>query len=491
MKYIFMTIFALLLIATAGTQFFMPDSGSDVPVIYWVSDPNPARDLQIEYFHKWLEKHDLPRCEARLDAANKSPDKQVIQGVSGVASDVMDIRPIQGLRYYHSMGLLENVTEVARNGAHRFDPSQTYPAIEPVITLDGQQYMFPCNVACRMLWVNRNTFEKYGQPLPPKVWDFDTFEKMGRDYIRAANPEGERVRQFYAEKPDHYFLTVMRRSIGLDIFNETLTRCVLDDQRAVDVYSRLHKWVHEDNILPSAADEESFSTDAGYGGRKMHLFNRGNYAMIHIGRWVLIQLRKFEPLPLSVVQLPCDDMPTAIITTRAAGVYSGSENKEAAISFLAYLASEDYNMQIVRDADALPPNPKFTELEEFKRPKDYPNEWGCHEAIDQAAREIAIVWTHSPFVLMATVSRAELEMLDAVMVNRDTPRQAATKLAKRVNEEIELTLKENKTLAAEYEKRLARQKRIDEMKANGEKIPLEMIDNPFLKRYYTFKGMAE
>ncbi len=51
---------------------------------------------------------------------------------------------------------------------------------------------------------------------------------------------------------------------------------------------------------------------------------------------------------------------------------------------------EDYNMQIVRDGDALPPNPKYVETDAFKRPPDYPNEWGCHEVHSEAAQTIAI-----------------------------------------------------------------------------------------------------
>ena len=363
MKYVFLFSFSALVLASLAMWYSTPELQSAVPVIYWVTDNNPARKEQIEIFHRWLKKHGHPEMELRLDVANRDVSKMIIQGVSGVGGDAMDIGSGAGLRYFQAVGLLKDVTDWGRELG--FDPGRTYAAMEPEITLDGRQYMFPCNVYLHLYWVNRATFRKYGQPQPPKRWDFEEFERRGKEFVEAANPPGRHRTVFFANQIS---ATVMHRSLGLSIFNETLTRCALNDPRYVETLKRKRKWIYEDRILPSRADIESFATESGYGGSTLQLFNSGNYAMFLMGRYALIQLRQFGNLELGVSHPPYGDFPNTSIGTRAAAIYTGSPHQQLARYFLAFLASEEYNMQIVRDADALPPNPRYTETTAFAHP---------------------------------------------------------------------------------------------------------------------------
>jgi len=343
-------------------------------------------------------------------------------------------------------------------------------------------------VYVHLYWVNKDTFEKYDQPVPPRRWDFETFEKMGKAFVDAANKPGERRTVFYANGMP---TDTMRRSLGLSTFNETLTACTLNDPRNVTVLKTLHKWTYDDHILPSAADQASFATESGYGGATLQLFNNGNYAMFRMGRYALIQLREFGALNLSVSEPPHGGFPNTSTGTRAGAVYIASKHKDLAKYFLAYLAGEDYNMQIVRDADALPPNPKYTVIDEFLRPKDYPNEWGCHEVFSEAADEIAIGGDYSPFVVPNTVSRIHTEATEAFMSDIATAEDASKIAADQIDDEIKRSLEENPKLRPLYEKLTKNQEKIDQLRADGRKVPLELIENPFHRRYYVFKGWAE
>ncbi len=190
MKTIFLSVAMALVLASVAMKLTLPGTRSEVPVIYWVTDPNPAREEQIRLFHQWLKKHHYPRMELRLDTANNDTSKKIIQGVSGVGGDCMDIGSGGGMRYFNSIGLLTDVTPWAQQMG--FDPSHTYPAMKTEITTDGHQYMFPCNCYDHLYWVNKATFRKYGQPLPPLTWDLQTFERLGKAYVAAANPPGRR-----------------------------------------------------------------------------------------------------------------------------------------------------------------------------------------------------------------------------------------------------------------------------------------------------------
>ena len=486
MKYLFLAITLALVVAGFITQASLPDARSTVPVIYWVTDANPARQEQIRLFQLWLKKHNYPKMELRLDTANNDISKELIQGVSGVGGDCLDIGSGGGMRYFQSVGLLTDVTKWAKELG--FDPSRSYPAMKTELTLDGKQYMFPCNCYDHLYWVSKATFRKYGLPTPPTKWDTETFERIGKAFVAAANPPGKRREVFFANSAP---LDVIRRSNGVSVFNETLTRCTLDDPRYVKALRLVRKWTYDDHLCPTAAEVNSFTTASGYGGSTLQLFNSGNYAMFMMGRYALIQLRKFGKLEMAVSWPPISGFPNCSTGTRAAGIYTGSKHPELAKYFLSYLASEDYNMQIVRDADSQPPNPVYAQTEEYKHPKDYPNEWGCHEVFEDAMWQIAIGPEYSPFIVPDVVNRLDGDATEAFMSGVVSPQEAAKQAADRINSEIERNLQENPKLKPRYDELVAKQKQIDDLKARGEKIPLDLVDNHFLRRYYTWAKMAK
>ena len=486
MKYVFVICAVLLIVASVFTALMMPDAGSPVPVLYWVTDNNPARIEQVRRFHQWRTRNGYPPFDLRLDTANGDQSKKIIQGVSGVAGDIMDVGGYD-LGYFHAIGLLDDVTADARRMG--FDPGKSYPAVEAQIVVDGRQYLFPCNVWGSLYFVNKATFRKYHQPLPPRRWTFEEFEQMGKRFVAAANSNPQHPGVFYASFADY---EQMRRSLGLSVFNETLTRCQLDDPRNVRVLKLIHKWTYEDHLIPSDADIQSFSTASGYGGSWVQLFNSGHYGMLSGGRHILIQLRKFDPpLELGISEPPHGGFPNMVVGTRAAGIYAGSKHKDLARYFLAFLASEEYNLNIVEDADALPPNPVYTKLAQYQRPAAYPNEWECHEAFADAVNTIAFPFVTSPFVLFTVASRIDDDMFYGVMSDIFTPAQAAAQAQVRINEEIDRMLAEQPALRPRYGQLLARQKQIDELRRQGRQVPLQWIENPFHRSYYQAMGWAE
>lgn len=209
----------------------------------------------------------------------------------------------------------------------------------------------------------------------------------------------------------------------------------------------------------------------------------------------MIQLRKFGQMKLSVSEQPHGGFPNAVAATRAASVYSGGQHKDLATLFLSYLASEDYNMQIVRDADALPPNPIYTQTEAYLRPPEYPNEWGLHEIFSESMETIAIPTVNSPFVLDALVTRHLNQAGEAYLNDRLTVREAARQAADRIQAEIDRSVDPdefvNPELTALYAQRLKDQDRIDRLRTAGEKVPAALIQNPYYLKYYRDMGWLE
>ena len=501
MKYLFLTVFALLVVMAIATGMTAPDTASKVPVLYWVTDANPARYEQVDLFHQWLIDHGhvtqdgRPVMELRLDTASADETKKIVQSVAGVAGDIMDC----DLAKMRDLGVLEDVTEAAE--ALGFSAGVTYPGVASLLMFDGRQYGFPCNVGTSVMWSNVATFAEVGMSPPPLEMDAETFERLGREFVERANADRPAKRRFFCESlagwQSNGILLAMLRSSGLSFLNETMTRCTLDDPRFLDVLLRFHRWTYDLNLTPTAAQEASFSGESGYGGGAgLALFQTGQYAMIMRGRWGLIRVRQFDDPPKMSVSLPptvSEGLPNIVIGARRAAVYKGGAHKDLAVLFLAFLASESYSQQIVDSADALPPLPALTRTEAFTQPAAHPNEWGAHAPIAQAAERVGIPEEASPFVPTSFIWRQVGIARDHVMTNNrvKTPEQAVADCARAINEEIARDLIESPDRRTQYDALLATQAKIEALRAKGQKVPLDWITNPFHRHYYVQMGWSD
>ncbi len=580
MKYLFLCVFTLLGLASFANWQMQPDSNYDGITLYWMTDRNPAREEQVAIFQRWLTNHPNRHQNIRVlvDTANSSKHKKVIQGVSGVAGDVIDMFGGTDLRYFYGIGMLEPVTQAAKEMGYSTDA--TWEAIRPLLNIpvmqdDGtyknEQYLSPCSASMRILWVDYNQFDELGVQRPPHRWNWNTFEKIGKEFVRKANSSHRRVKRFMVHDVD---VETLYRSLGLAKFNETLTRCQLDDSRYVKALEKKYQWMNVDHIMPTATEQSGFDVESGYGGARLFLFAQGNYAMFEMGRYALIRLREIQQsrldqgqplMNLDVVEPPHDGFPTALCHTRAVGVYAGGKYIDQAKVFQSYLASEDYNMQIVRDADAMPPNPKYvttlawdkplpllphgTEklfpyqsheialfrefridfynaidhidrqsnwtMQDLPRPPKpqsmtdaayqeaisefdrrylasipvYQAEWGMHDRFTFIMNHVALPLDVTPYCVPEIASREITNAEDAFFNDLLTANEAAARAAQRVNDEIQRTLQENPELQVQYQKALLDQKRIDDIKQAGRKIPARLIQNPFYLRYYKDKRM--
>ncbi len=490
LKQLFTLSLAVLLVASVITQVNLPAHRGKHPVLYWATDDDPARAAQVANFEQWLRRHRYPKFKLRLDFANADLTKDIILGVSGDGDDLMDMYGFGQMNFMRQCGLLYNVAPAAKKMG--FDAVHTWPALESDLISHGQQYLFPRAVDTLLYWVNQATFAKYHQPPPPRTWTFAEFQRIGEALVRAANPPGKRQRVFFADQVNSRYL---RRSLGLSTFNETLTRCILNDPRYIHVLHLMYRWTFEDHLLPTPAQAASVAAQAGFLNPLQMLFNSGNVAMIYSGRFALVQLRRFHRasglIPLAVSDPPYGKFPNSVMIMAGPAVYIGSAHKKLAEYFLAYLAGRAHNMQIVRDCDAMPPNPIYTRTREFLNPPEYPNEWGCGEAFARAARRIAIPKAYSPFVLSATVTHIVKYQVEAgFMAGIYTARQAARLAADRVNQAIAESIRQSQRLQRLYKRLVHRQEIIDQLRGEGRKVPLRLIGNPFYQRYYVAQGWA-
>lgn len=483
MKYLFLISLGVLLACSLTLFLTLPEQVSDRPVLYWVTHNDPIRQETVQLFYDWREKEGLPPAQVFIDVATEGTNKKLVQGVSGMSADLLDLFGHEIQTMYKS-GMLLDITEEARKGG--FGPDQTYPGMAAYIMNNGRQYGFPRNVGSHLLWYNKDTFDRLDLPYPPETWTWETFEEQGKRFVEVANPPGTRERSFFIHRMNP---NVMRRSLGVPVFNETLTRSILDDPRNVQVYQKLDYWINDLRIMPSRLEAETFSAEDAGKGATFFLFHVGRYGIIDAGRWGLMRFRPNETNNLGVSQNPYAEYPNELLGGGSVAIYKKTLHPQVALEFLQFLASEEYNRQIVEYSDSLPPVPRFAETEAFLKPTDFPNEWDVHEPFAKVAHTTSIATDISPYVVYSLVSRVDRDAQDAVILGRKTAEAAAREAAEKINLAIENRLRQDEILREQWEEEFAIQQEIDRRVAAGEPIPASWVKNPFYQKYYREKGL--
>jgi len=407
-----------------------------------------------------------------------------VQGVTGVAGDMIDCSGNQ-IPILQNMGMLEDLTPTFAE--FKLPVYGSHEANRHEMVLDGKVYGTPCNTWPSVYLVNLDLFTRLGLPPPPPRWSLEEFERLGKIFIAKANEGRKRREVFFAYRVD---TGVVRRSLGIAAFNETLTAPWPDVASITRVLTLVHKWTYDDHLIPSEAELSSMATEQGYGGADYQLFHKGFFGMIWGGRHALIQLRKMEPpLRLDGVEMPNGGYPNTATGSRSLVMYAGSQKKKWAKYFFAFLRSEEYSLHVVKDADSMPPLPSMLERKEFLEPSAWPNEWALQKAYAHATRDLAIGFEISPF-LPPTINSLKMKAGAAFMSGVGTAEEAARQMYEGNLEEMAKYVARNPDRKKAYLAAVALQEKIDARKARGEKIPAEWIANNFLRKYYLDTGKA-
>ena len=501
----FYGILALLIAASVYTWMTEPAHQSPYPLITWKSDANPQRYEQIQLFQDWLirrhpelpGKGKNPPFGVSLSASNNQ--STLVQAVSGMGGDLLD-----GVKahVYGPMGLIQDITEPARKMEFGF--ADTYPGVRSLISYDGRQVVYPCNVAVFALWINKDTFRKYGLPIPDENWTPEEFARLGKEFVHRANRKGERRRKFITAPDPH--AVVVARSRGVDLYNETLTRSQASSQHYVKTFQMTYDWINQDGFLPTRAESASndAETGAGFGGAVFSQFIQGSYGMIQTERYALIRFREIKDkqskFEMTSVLYPQYKYKNMILSARSTGIYAGSRNTGKALYFLSFFASKEYNDYIIDHADGLPPNPAFAQNNPaFLHPEKYPNEGNVHANELRWAMTIGFPAPFSPYY-PPNAQDWLLYAWDKMTAKRGTAKEVLAEAEMRMNRQIAETVQANPKLQKMFDRAIAIQKEIDKLKkdwkfdpdflpVSGSKIPENWVLNPFYQKFYKDMNM--
>jgi ABC-type glycerol-3-phosphate transport system substrate-binding protein len=455
-------------------------------VLFWVSQPGPVRMRQVEAFNAFLAKRGISNVVVKPDFdPGARPEKIITHSVSAVLGDLVEAYG-PSVQYYNDVGMLE---PLGRRGPSNLLSAETgYPSLDDECVIDGEQVVFPAGVAPTCLLVNVGLLERHGLAATPFAPSLDEFESAGLAFVERANRGKPRREHFYADSVDPW---VLWRSVGVGLFNETLTASALDQPETVRILKRLHRWTHELHLLPSPAEAADFSTEQSLGPVQIQLFLRGNYAHINAARWFLYSIREVSKSksPFQVCLPPHGGFPNAMTLVRAVGFYKGSKNKDLIPLVRDFFASPEYNEEITVDYDNIPPYSRLLDTPSWRQPPiGIPQDGALNRQLLRVATDYAMAREYSPYCLTSQALKAAGRVLAQYGSGILSAEAAAPAMAKAVDEEIKGYLKRHPERRPRYEAARARQSEVDRIKASGKMVPVALVENPYSRRYFRALG---
>lgn len=437
----------------------------DKTPLVWVSDDNPQRVPQIEWFNKLY-----PDCWLRLDPNNTGVTKVIVQSCAGVGPDIIDVYGIRQLQTYVQAGILLDVTDYAKKMG--FSPDVTYEKAAACLMIDGRQYCFPCNVNVNILFYNKNIFDKYGVPYPPRECSWDELVRIAQR-VTVRKP-GHKLPECFGLASVGWEELIYQA--GGSIFNKDGTRCVIDSPEGIRAIRFYRDLMYKYRVMPTPLERSAMAGQGGWGQGWLNWFGSQKIAMITIGKWALITFRRFqeeqrrrfekwqeehpgEPYPdLPPLRMGASFLPyfmgaprRIIIAARSAAVNRLSPHWRKALNFLQYLTTKEYCQTINEGADALPGNKKYGTVELMHSDK-YPDEDIINELTVESTKW-GVVREISPFIDGNTTQRLIQMQIERLEAGMDVSVEKVLKTAVHdVNKQIRKNIQREPKLRERYER---------------------------------------
>lgn len=447
MKYFFSSVLIGLLLWSLIMALTGPAAVNDsrVPLV-WVSDDNPARRAQIDLFNGQND-----RARISLDPESSGKEKVVVQCLSGVGPDLLDIFDGFELTAFVKAGIVLDITdELKSRGISIKD--DTWNAASTTALLDGRAYGFPRSVSVDALLFNKNLFDQRGISYPGVFVTGDQFLELAKA-LTVKDPDGRTVK--FGFQFEWWQYRDFLRQWGAQIYSDDGTRCLLDSPEAIAAVQYMHDliWLH--HVTPTPSEASALSSGGGYGTGKINVFGSGQAAMALAGRWWLPTLRNeanFPGLRVGVSECQFGSVRQHRGYCAVTAVNRFSPHRKEALEFLLFMASPQYNQLINRQADSMGPVKKWSESEDFVSRTEFPDEEYNRVWIEAMKRSIPD--EVSPFISGAAANRIIMRQLDLVRNNLKSASEAMQTAARLINEEITASVGRDPELKKVYLSRM-------------------------------------
>lgn len=312
-----------------GAPAWCAEPAPEPTVVTWFLPVALDRELYEGLVERFNAERDDIRVEASWVPSTQYRSKFKILAAAGQAPDVFTVGDVW---VAYLLPFLRDITDFVQRDADEIDLLDFYPEIREACQYEGRYYYMPTWFNLSLLYYNRRIFDEAGEPYPAADWTWD-------DYLAAAQrltqrDEDGRARIWGTANVVGWWgewLILVRQSGGR-LFNESLTRCLLDTPEAIRgmqfYYDRIHKY--------EVSPQPGYGPSAGFASGRIAMMLGG-----HTGDWPIYNAsRNLPEWDIQILPRGPATREGGEIALEAFGISKDCEHPEAAWELLKFIVSK-------------------------------------------------------------------------------------------------------------------------------------------------------
>lgn len=269
-------------------------------------------------------------------------DRLQTQMAGSTAPDVMFINNVPS---YAERGVLEPLDAYIEESGFKADAY--YEDLQSIFSFEGQTYGFARDNDTTVLYFNKDLFDAAGQSYPDDTWDWDKLREAAAA-LTTKDGRGRTVQYGLGLEKNKYPLWVYQNDAT--VFDDAIdaSAFTMDEPAAAQALQFVADMILTDGSVPSFDAMNQL-------GDTTQLFSTGRVAMVMTNA---ARVPTFQDAPFAwdVAPLPTGPNGTRANTAGGAGyvMSSSSDNKDAAWTFLSFLAGPEGQAIFAKTGLAVP-----------------------------------------------------------------------------------------------------------------------------------------
>lgn len=223
------------------------------------------------------------------------------------------------------------------------------PGAWDIMAVDGKVYGVISCIVGPEIFYNKDIFDKAGVSYPPsdpnKAWTWDEFVAAAQ---KLTVKSGSKVTQYGVYGLEAQTMTAaFLGENGCSIFNSDYTKMDITSDDAADVFKKILSLRTEYGVAPDA------KTLTNIGMTANQMLQTGKVAMIVDGSWALQELATMN-FKVGMGVLPKLKTCQTQVQAHCHAAYANTKHPEEAWKLVAYLSSDDYQCQNIKEGLWLP-----------------------------------------------------------------------------------------------------------------------------------------
>jgi len=329
-----------------GGESAAPAASGEVTTVTWAfwGSPEEAASHQ-KVGEAFMQEHPEIQLEFYNEPWGDYFTKVQTLWASGDSAAIPDVLFLWPTPKYAAQGVLENLDPYIEKSGYNLD--DYWPALLESAMYENSVYGFPRDIGLEVLYYNKDMFDEVGVPYPDETWTWDDLASAA-EQLTVKDASGQVERYGLGMEAGKYLLWVNQNNGSILDDMRNPSKCTLSEPAAADAIQFFADLLNNGYAMRDA--------DLSQAGGDAAVFSSGKVAMIIQNS---SRVSAFNAAGLnydvSVVPIPEGGQRAASAGGAAWVMSSGSDNKDAAWTFLSWLQSTDGGQRLYTESGEIFP----------------------------------------------------------------------------------------------------------------------------------------